>query len=80
MLGPCWRVAWAEEVVCGLGRQGRKGRPMGRGERFGPGSGFWLVFLFSKSISYHSSQNYLNSNEFEFKLLYKQTKQNHAPA
>ena len=25
-------------------------------------------------------KNYLNSNEFKFKLLYKQTKQNHAPA
>ena len=24
MLGPCWRVAWAEEVACGLDRPGRE--------------------------------------------------------
>ena len=24
VLGPCWRVAWAGEVACGLGRPGRE--------------------------------------------------------
>ena len=49
MLGPCWRVAWAEEVVCGLGRQGRKGVGRGRlGRRVGllGWVRFWF-FLFS---------------------------------
>jgi hypothetical protein len=43
----------------------------------------WVVLglgSFSISFLFLSTQNYLNSNEFEFKLLYKQTKQNHAPA
>ena len=65
----------------------RAGPPGKEGQADGPRgkvwAGFWVLagfLFFSKSISYHSSQNYLNSNEFEFKLLYKQTKQNHAPA
>jgi hypothetical protein len=39
----------------------------------------WVSLFLSISISF-LTQNYLNSNEFEFKLLHKQTKQNHAPA
>ena len=42
----------------------------------------WILgsFPFPFLFPFLSTQNYLNSNEFEFKLLYKQTKQNHAPA
>ena len=67
-----WCAGWAA-------REGRAGR-WAAGKGLGRVLGFAWFSFFSKSISYHSSQNYLNSNEFEFKLLYKQTKQNHAPA
>ena len=55
------------------------------GERkWAAGLGCWVgsfgFLSFSISFPFPSTQNYLNSNEFEFKLLYKQTKQNHAPA
>ena len=61
--------------VCagGGGESGPKRDWCGLGQRIGLlGWFFWVPFL--------STQNYLNSNEFEFKLLFKQTKQNHAPA
>ena len=66
-----WCAGWAA-------REGRAGR-WAAGKGLGRVLGFgW--FSFSKSFPFPSTQNYLNSNEFEFKLLYKQTKQNHAPA
>ena len=66
-------------------REGRAGRTGPRGKGWA-GAGLTLVLgLFSISLflflfPFLSTQNYLNSNEFEVKLLYKQTKQNHAPA
>ena len=61
----------------------RAGPPGKEGQDDGPRGKVWAGFCvlagfpFSKSISYHSTQNYLNSNEFEFKLLYKQNKTMH---
>ena len=80
-IGPTWA---AEERGFGLNGKGKRGGgPAGFGIfglGFGFEFGFWVFKSLSISFPFLSTQNYLNSNEFEFKLLYKQTKQNHAPA